>query len=174
MKNMAKILATIAAVFLVGSATAQVAVEKVAVSKTGGKQYLGKFGYHSYEKKVNTEEWRVSGIPYYEINCKGEGAEACRFDMNIERDLPDGELPTITVHGLEFDETIFFEHYNKLLDKVDARLKKGEASGKIEEEIFLEYQGRKSDIRVRFTAIWENGNRNGDALIALIAEDIAK
>lgn len=169
MKNISKILAITAAVLLAGSAMAQVAVEKVTIHRTGGKLNAGKFGYSIVEQKIDKEEMIASGISYWEINCEGQGDKACRFTLENGTGTR-----VVTVHGLEFDGKVFTEYYNKLLDKVDAQLSRGKTSGKVEEEIFLEYQGRTSDVGVRFTAIWENGNRNGAAIIALTAEDITK
>lgn len=95
------------------------------------------------------------GQPIVRLSCEGGGNEKCKF-MGFA-----GE--SITIKGKEYSEIKIFKICNKIITKVDAKIKAGNTKGSVSKKVKLTPLNGSNAVSIHFSASWENANtKTGD------------
>ena len=123
----------------------------VTYHRTGGKPLpFGGIGYNSIHSQFSPTLQEVR------VDCKGEGAAHSYGAWEID------QLPTS--RGL-VDGKVLSRNEKKVIQAVDRELRRGHSSGTLDRTTTVKTDN--GDVTLCFAAAWQDGNRQGDAVIKL-------
>ena len=132
----------------------------VTYHRTGGKPLpFGGIGYNSIHSQWNPTLQEVR------VDCKGEGAEHSYGAWEID--------PLQTSKGM-VDGQVLSRNEKKVIQAVDRELRRGHSSGTLDRTTTVKTDN--GDVTLCFAAAWQDGTRQGDAVIKLwvVEVDAAK
>ena len=123
----------------------------VTYNRTGGKPLpFGGIGYNSIRSQWNPTLREV------QVDCNGKGAEHSYGAWEID--------PIPTSRGV-VDGQVLSRNEKKVIQAVDRELRRGHTSGTLDRTTTVKTDN--GDVTLCFAAAWQDGNRQGDAVIKL-------